>query len=215
MCFVLARSSAHHGRGDKKVEQARGSCPGFLQHGWQCEQGGSWSLWGSWEGATGQGKLHISTQSQMGWGSNKALHGWHFLVVEKWKQSLRKGFVAVERWKKAVTEAEKKERRMKWCSQKEKGMMTDSKEGARIKRWTEGVGSKRKKKQTSRNLGLVQTTIWSHWPGCKGSTAGKQPQGQLARDISACLWHQPGLWRSQTPLKAIHLLSSPNEALIF
>lgn len=51
----------------------------------------------------------------------------------------------------------------------------------------------KEKKQTSRNLGLVQTTIWSHWPGCKGSTAGKQPQGQLARDISACLWHQPGL----------------------
>lgn len=49
---------------------------------------------------------------------------------------------------------------------------------------------------------------------CEGSTASKQPQRQLVRGVSACLWRQPQLWKSQAPLKAIHFLSSPNEALI-
>lgn len=57
-----------------------------------------------------------------------------------------------------------------------------------------------------RNLGISGA--------CEGSTASKQPQRQLVRGVSACLWHQPQLWMSQAPLKAIHFLSSPNEALI-
>lgn len=53
------------------------------------DRGATCALQGSWDRATVRGRLRSSTQRHLGWGKNKPLAGWHFLVVEKWKPGLK------------------------------------------------------------------------------------------------------------------------------
>lgn len=115
-------------------------------------------------------------QSQIGWGSNKALQGWCLLGVEKWKQRLRKGFVAVSCWKKAVTEAEEREG---W-----NGLLRRRKGLWQTQKREQGQKGEQSRKQRKTKKGLMQATIWSHSPGWHGKAFSGDEESTRKRRVN-------------------------------